>query len=152
MSEAPGEAASTQAGYAGVGVAPKPPAGEHLVARTGDLKPGEHRLVRINNIELGLYNIAGNYYAVHNMCPHQFGPVCQGVIAAKSVADESTGWKTEWVKAGEVLVCPWHGMQFDILDGQSLSDKNLRLRTFPVRVADDEVWVLLKGRRTGAAA
>jgi nitrite reductase/ring-hydroxylating ferredoxin subunit len=43
-------------------------------------------------------------------------------------------------------------MQFDILNGQSLSDKKLKLRTFPVRVVDGEVRVQLGGRRASAAA
>ena len=42
-------------------------------------------------------------------------------------------------------MCPWHGMQFDILTGQSLPNKNVRLRTFPVRVVDGEIRVQVGG-------
>lgn len=152
MSETHAEVASTPVESSGAGKTSTLSAGEHIVARTDDVKPGEHKIVHINSIELGLYNIGGNYYAIHSMCPHQFGPACRGPVTAKSTADESTDWKTVWVKQGEVLVCPWHGMQFDILNGQSLSDKHLRLRTFPVRVVDDEVRVQLGGRRASSAA
>lgn len=126
-------------------------AGEHVVARASDIKPGEHKVLQVNRIELGLYNIGGSFYAVHSMCPHQFGPACRGPVTSKTYSDESTGWTMQWAKEGEVLVCPWHGMQFDILTGDSLSDKRLRLRTFPVRVVNDEVLVQIGGRRSSAA-
>jgi nitrite reductase/ring-hydroxylating ferredoxin subunit len=143
MSDAQAEAA-TKASH--------PSPAEHVVARTGDLKPGEHKIVYINSIELGLYNIGGTFYAVHSMCPHQYGPACRGPVTSEATSNESTGWRTQWTKVGEVLVCPWHGMQFHILTGQSLSDKHLRLRTFPVRVVDDEVRVQIGGRRASPAA
>jgi nitrite reductase (NADH) small subunit len=152
MSDTRVNAASMPAESAGASEASNPPANEHVVAHASDLKPGEHKIVRIKNIELGLYNIGGSFYAIHSMCPHQFGPACRGPVTAKSVCDESTDWQFQWTRAGEILVCPWHGMQFDILNGQSLSDKNLRLRTFPVRVVDDEVRVQLGGRRASTAA
>lgn len=125
---------------------------EHVVAQVDDLKPGEKKIVFVNTIEIGLYNIGGRFYAIHSMCPHQYGPACRGPVTGMSTADESSGWEFRWTRAGEILVCPWHGMQFDILNGQSLSDKNLRLRTFPVRVVDGEVRVQIGGARRASAA
>ena len=26
--------------------------------------------------EIGIYNVGGSFYALHSMCPHQFGPAC----------------------------------------------------------------------------
>jgi nitrite reductase (NADH) small subunit len=151
MSDANVEAAAIEAETTAAPKATNAP-GEHVVAHTGDLKPGEQKIVFINTIEIGLYNIGGTFYAVHSMCPHQYGPACRGPTTAMSYADETTDWKTAWTKHGEVLVCPWHGMQFDILSGKSLSDKHLKLRTFPVRVVGDEVRVQLGGRRASSAA
>jgi nitrite reductase/ring-hydroxylating ferredoxin subunit len=143
MSDAQAEAAAPS-----VASSPSTPSAvEHVVANTDDLKPGQHKIVQINNIELGIYNIDGRFYAVHSMCPHQFGPACKGPVTSKSVCDESTDWQFQLTRAGEILVCPWHGMQFDIIDGQSLSNKKLRLRTFPVQVVDGEVRVQIGGRR-----
>ncbi len=152
MSDTQAEAAAKPVESVGAGKTSNPSDREHVVAHASDLKPGEHKVVQINSIELGLYNVGGSFYAVHSMCPHQFGPACRGPVTAMSICDESTDWEFQWTRAGEVLVCPWHGMQFDILNGQSLSDKNLRLRTFPVRVVDDEVRVQIGGRRASTVA
>jgi 3-phenylpropionate/trans-cinnamate dioxygenase ferredoxin subunit len=126
-------------------------AGEHVVAQASDLKPGEHKIVQIRSLEIGIYNVGGSFYAHHSMCPHQFGPACLGPVTGQSVCDESTGWRFQWRRNNEILVCPWHGMQFDILTGQSLPNKNVRLRTFPVRVVDGEIRVQVGGRSARAA-
>ena len=139
------------ANSAGATQTSRPSSGEHVVAQASDLKPGEHKIVQIRSLEIGIYNVGGNFYALHSMCPHQFGPACLGPVTSQSVCDESTGWRLQWRKEGEILVCPWHGMQFDILTGQSLPNKKVRLRTFPVRVVDGEVRVQIGGRHASAA-
>lgn len=147
MSEAQAEAGSVQSKAGSDSIT-----GEHVVAQAGDIRPGENKIVRIRTMEIGVYNVGGSFYALHNVCPHQFGPACLGPITGQTVCDESTGWQFQWTRDKEILVCPWHGMQFDILTGQSLPNKNVRLRTFPVRVVDGEVRVQIGGRRASSAA
>jgi nitrite reductase (NADH) small subunit len=127
-------------------------AAEHVVANKNEIKPGEHKIVRIRSLEIGIYNVGGTFYALHSMCPHQFGPACAGQVTGESICSEETGWHIQWARDGEILVCPWHGMQFEIATGQCLSKKEMRLRTFPVKIVDDEVRVQLGGRRATTAA
>ena len=98
-------------------------AGEHVVAQASDLKPGEHKIVQIRSLEIGIYNVGGSFYALHSMCPHQFGPACLGPVTGQSVCDESTGWRFQWRRNNEILVCPWHGMQFDDSDRSEPSEQ-----------------------------
>jgi len=123
---------------------------EHVVGLASELPPGKHRVVRIRSLEVGIYNIGGTFYALHSMCPHQFGPVCAGPVGTAATHDDD--WRLKLERDGEILTCPWHGMEFEIRTGQCLSKKNMKLRMFPVRVVDGEVRVELGGRRTSAAA
>jgi nitrite reductase/ring-hydroxylating ferredoxin subunit len=77
------------------------------------------------------------------MCPHQFGPVCTGGQGFASVARDDTGWQPTIAYEGEVVTCPWHGLEFLIRTGQSLAYPDVKLRTYPVQVVGDEIQVQL---------
>jgi nitrite reductase (NADH) small subunit len=91
---------------------------------------GASKIIKVNGLEIGVFNVDGRYYALLNRCPHQGGPVCTGRISGTVVADESTEWKTRWVKDGEMLYCPWHGFEFDITDGRCNSREGVSLRAY----------------------
>lgn len=67
-----------------------------------ELPPGGRKLVKLNNIDIALFNIQGNIYAIKNRCPHRSGPLIRGFI------DPTGGIK-----------CPMHGWRFDLRDGSS---------------------------------
>ncbi len=46
-----------------------------------------------------------------------------------------------WFQDGEVIICPWHGLEFDITTGRCLARRRARLRQYPVRVEGDTVVV-----------
>jgi nitrite reductase/ring-hydroxylating ferredoxin subunit len=48
-----------------------------------------------------------------------------------------------WGREGEILACPWHGWEFDLLTGRALADPRVRLRLYPVTVRDDTIYVTL---------
>lgn len=114
-----------------------------VVARVDDFPPGARRIVRRGRLEVGVFNIGGCYYALPNVCAHQFGPLCEGKIAGTLVARAETRWRPAWVQEGEILVCPWHALEFDITTGRCLAYPGVKLRQFPVRVAGDHVVVAL---------
>ena len=116
---------------------------EHVVARVGDLEPGERRLVAVGRVRLGLFRIGDDYYALPNTCPHQLGPLAEGKIGGAIVADAASDWQPDWRHDGEVIACPWHGLEFRITDGQCLAYPNVRLRQYAVKVEGDEIKVVL---------
>jgi len=69
----------------------------------------------------------GSVYAVQAQCPHQGGPLAEGV----------TG--------GCTVTCPLHSWKFDLASGACLNDPEHRLRTYPVRLAEGLVYVSLDG-------
>ncbi|HYZ02318.1 MAG TPA: Rieske 2Fe-2S domain-containing protein, partial [Candidatus Binatia bacterium] len=50
---------------------------EHVVGELADFPEGTHRVVRVGNREIGVFNIRGRFYGLPNLCPHQTGPVCE---------------------------------------------------------------------------
>ena len=82
----------------------------------------------------------GTLKAVRNWCPHKGAPICRGIVGGTwppAMPDA-----LEYDREGEVLVCPWHGFEYDLHDGRELyREVPTRLRFFPVAVRDGMVYV-----------
>jgi nitrite reductase (NADH) small subunit len=114
---------------------------EWPVARLGEIAPGERKIVDIDGRSIGIFNVAGTLVAVLNVCPHELAPVCLGPVRGTTLP--SMPGEYRWGREGEILACPWHGWEFDLLTGQALVDKRRRLRRYPVHVRDDTVYIIL---------
>lgn len=122
--------------------------GEYIVGRADDLAPGEHRIVEIGRLSLGVFRIGDAYYAIPNLCPHQYGPLCEGRLSGAIIATAQTNWEPVWAYDGEVVACPWHGLEVHVPTGRCLAYPEVRLRHYPVRREGDVLIVSL--RRTSA--
>lgn len=49
-----------------------------------ELMEGERQLVEIDGVEIALFNVDGNLYAIANKCPHQGVPMVYGSIGGRS--------------------------------------------------------------------
>lgn len=116
---------------------------EHVVGPADAFPPGTHRVVRAGKAEVGVFNVGGTFYALPNICPHQFGPLCAGPVGGTLVCTAKTGWKHEWARDGEILTCPWHGLEFDIATGRCLASAKFRLRRYAVVVEEGLIKVTL---------
>jgi nitrite reductase (NADH) small subunit len=124
--------------------------GDHVVGCVGDFVEGSHRVVNVGGRQIGIFNIHGDLYALPNICPHQTGPVCSGRIVTGSLrATAETRWRPEWVLEGEVIVCPWHGLEYHVPTGQCLAFPQIHLRRYPVLVDGDSVVVRMGIPATG---
>jgi nitrite reductase (NADH) small subunit len=117
----------------------------YVIGSVADLPPGAHRVVEVAGRQIGVFNIRGRIYGLHNRCPHQAGPVCRASgLTGTLRADERTGWRPEWVHDGEVIACPWHGLEFHVPTGQCLAYPRIRLRRYEVSVDGDEIVVWMR--------
>ena len=116
---------------------------EHTIARVGELGPGESRVVTVGRLQVGLFRVGDEYYALPNVCPHQRGPLSSGRLGGAIVASAASGWLPEWAFDGEVVACPWHGLEFHVPTGQCLAYPDLRLRRYLVRVDGEEIKLVL---------
>lgn len=116
---------------------------EYTVGRTHDFPEGGHRVVRVGNREIGIFNIRGEHHAIPNLCPHQRGPLCTGGVSGTLDYGPHTDWKLAWIHEDEVVTCPWHSLEFHIPSGRCVAFAEMRLRKFEVRVSDGEVRVVV---------
>jgi nitrite reductase/ring-hydroxylating ferredoxin subunit len=113
---------------------------ERRVCRLEELPPGRTLLVPGGRWGIGLFNHKGTVYALNNYCPHAGAPVCRGVITGTT--ESVRRYDAKWVRQDEILRCPWHGWEFDVTTGKTVTMPERSIKTFPVRV-DDDGWVVL---------
>jgi nitrite reductase/ring-hydroxylating ferredoxin subunit len=116
---------------------------EHPIGSVEDIPEGQHRVVRVANRELGVFNIRGSFHGLPNLCPHQRGPLCEGGVSGTLDYGPHTNWKLAWIWEGEVVTCPWHSLEFHIPTGQCVAFEEIRLRTYEVRSVDGELRVVI---------
>jgi nitrite reductase/ring-hydroxylating ferredoxin subunit len=122
------------------------PAGSLEVARVDDLPPGSRVIVELDGQSIGVFNVNGEFVAVLNVCPHELGPICLGRVGGTTFPSPPGEYR--WGREGEILACPWHGWEFDLLTGKPLFGAVPNLRRFPVTVVDGGVYVAVPARRT----
>jgi nitrite reductase/ring-hydroxylating ferredoxin subunit len=117
---------------------------EHTVGDLTEFPEGRHKLVRVGRREIGIFNVGGRLYGLPNLCPHQTGPLCAGKPALGTlVANPEGDWKFEWVHEGEIVACPWHGLEYHVPTGRCVAYPNISLRSYEVVVEDGKVKVRL---------
>lgn len=117
---------------------------EYVVGDLSDFPEGTHRVVMVGRREIGVFNIRGKFYGLPNICPHQTGPLCDGKLTTGTlIAREEKDWVLEWVYEGEVVACPWHGLEYHVPTGQCMAFPKIRLRRYELLVEDGEVKVRL---------
>jgi nitrite reductase (NADH) small subunit len=114
----------------------------HIVGDASDFPAGSHQVVTIGGRQIGIFNINGEFYGLPNVCPHQTGPLCEGKETTGTlVARKEDDWKFRWDYEGEIVACPWHGLEYHVLTGRCLAFPNINLRRYEVFVEDGKVKV-----------
>jgi nitrite reductase (NADH) small subunit len=115
---------------------------EIVVGRLADFPEGTHKVVSAGRRQIGVFNIGGRFYGLPNLCPHQTGPLCEARRTTGTlVADAASGWRPRWTLEGEVIACPWHGMEYHVPTGRCLADPAITLRRYEVDVRGEDVVV-----------
>ena len=112
-----------------------------VVCSEAELPPGGRVFVDVDGRSIGVFNVAGQLYALRNSCPHQGAELCAGTVGGTMVPSRPLAY--EYSLEGRVLRCPWHGWEFDLETGEKLFDptSRARVRTYPVGVEDGVVVV-----------
>lgn len=114
--------------------------GFRKVAETDDLDPGEGMGVEIDGMEIALFNVDGEYFAMSNRCAHQQAPLCkvgEKKINGELCWTEHRGGVDEDVPG---IQCPWHLWEWDLDTGRhDVSGK--RMAAFDVKVDDEDLLV-----------
>ena len=119
---------------------------EIFVANEHEISDGGRKIVIDDKVEIGVFRVDGAFYAWRNDCPHQGGPVCEGVRMPQVedvVEADGTLSGQRFNKDDMHIVCPWHGYEFHLVDGRHVNNPRVRLQKFEVSVRDGEVYVAL---------
>jgi len=94
------------------------------VAPASDLPNGERLFVDIGDNPIVLFNIAGEFFAIGDVCTHDDGPLGDGDLE------------------GHNVVCPRHGAEFDVRTGKVVSmPAVVDIPAYPVRIVDGMIEV-----------
>lgn len=119
---------------------------EVFVDKSSKLQEGHRKIIAHGNHQIGVIRAKGKLFAFSNICPHQGGPVCEGVLIHKVeeiIAADKT-YQGKRFSADELhLVCPWHGWEFNIETGRCAGDGKHGLRMFKIVERDNDVYVVI---------
>lgn len=86
----------------------------------------EGRAVRLGDREIAIFNLGNRFLAVENRCPHQGGPLSDGIVSGSSV------------------VCPLHAWKIDLEGGgvqRPSGEPNKCVDRFATRIENGVVFV-----------
>lgn len=95
----------------------------------------EGRAIRFGSTELAFFNLGQEFLAVDNRCPHQGGPLADGIVA------------------GDSVVCPLHAWKVCLSSGEVKrpAGQQACVRSYSVKVVEGIVLVQLATERAEAA-
>ena len=93
------------------------------VASSGDLKPGENKVVDVNGTEVALFNVDNEFFAISNTCLHRGGPLGEGFLE------------------GDTVTCPWHGWKYNVKTGANAMIPTAKVANYQVKVEGNDVLV-----------
>ena len=73
------------------------------VAETSEIPAGKMKMVKLEDKEILIVNVNGNYYAIANRCTHKNGDLSKGSLD------------------GNIVTCPLHSSRFDVTTGKAIS-------------------------------
>lgn len=98
------------------------------ITKTENFPLREGRPVSLGGLEIAIFNLGDRFVTIENKCPHQGGPLCDGIVA------------------GTAVVCPLHGWRFDLDTGAATrASLPVCVTIFPTRVEDGIVQVNVNG-------
>ena len=95
------------------------------VTGTTDVAPGSGVVAEVNGQSVAVFNVDGTYYAIDNTCVHRGGPLGEGELE------------------GDTVTCPWHGWQYNVKTGVSLTNPSACVKSYQVKVEGSDIKVLL---------
>lgn len=103
-----------------------------VIAR--EIVEGRAKVATVGDERVAVFRNENTISCVSNVCCHQMGPLGEGKIV--------DGY----------ITCPWHGFQYDPVDGRAPEPFSDRLPTFDVRIQNGLVWVRTEPNPLGMKA
>jgi len=97
------------------------------ICKVRDIPIGEARMILVNEVAVGVFNVSGAFFAIDDACPHAGASLSHGIVE------------------GDVVRCRIHHWRFCIRDGIYLDEMkpSCNVRNYPIRVVGDQVQIEL---------
>lgn len=109
------------------------------VGAVSDFPERRIRVISAGDREVGVLRWGDRFFAMHNRCPHQSGPVCLGIVSGRLTSAKPGSMEVD--EETPVLSCPWHGWEFELERGRALWDPGYAVKVMPVQVEAGRVLV-----------
>ena len=94
------------------------------IVPASELPNGERLFIEVGGKALVIFNIAGNFFAIGDVCTHDDGPLGDGDLE------------------GFNIVCPRHGGEFSVRTGQAMQmPAVVDIPAYPVQVKEGNIFV-----------
>lgn len=94
------------------------------LCKTGDVEPGNALYVEVDDLELAVFNVDGEFYVIDDHCTHGPGSLSEGYLD------------------GCVIECDFHNGAFDVRSGEVVSPPcTIPIKTYEVIVEDGSVLI-----------
>ncbi len=93
------------------------------ICKIDDLYEKQGKRFFVDDVEIAVFKVDGNIYALSNICPHQ-----QSALIYDGFIEDCK------------VVCPAHGWQFNLSDGRMAKGRK-GLDSYEVKIVDDNVYV-----------
>ena len=97
---------------------------EYVEIGIADLKNGERLFVELDSRPIVVFNIAGQYYAIGDICTHDDGPLGDGLLEDFNI------------------VCPRHGGEFDVRNGNARQmPAVVDIPAYPIKIVNEMIQI-----------
>ncbi|HVT30411.1 MAG TPA: nitrite reductase small subunit NirD, partial [Lacipirellulaceae bacterium] len=105
------------------------------VGTTADFPRDGGATIKYGNSQIAVFNLSSRneWYATQNMCPHK-----KAFVLSRGIVGDAQGEPK--------VACPLHKKTFSLASGESLQGEEYRIRTFPIRIVDNEVQLQLPAK------
>lgn len=94
------------------------------VGKLADVPPGTARVYKVGGRDVAICNVAGDLYAIDDVCSHDGGSLDQGYLDNFEIE------------------CPRHGARFDVRNGEVTEEPAvIPIDTFSVRLVGDDIEI-----------
>ena len=118
----------------------------YRIGTVSEFEEGTKKVFNLGETEVGVFRLGGEFYAWNNICPHQGGPVCQGRLYPRvhENLDENKHSHGRLYDENNInIVCPWHGLEFDVRTGKHPGNEEIALDSLPVQIEGGEIYVIV---------
>lgn len=117
--------------------------GRHRIGTVEDFPAERGRRVFVEDREIAVFRIDGEFYAIHNVCTHKNLPLHHAGEPRRpnSVIEEGARGVKGRVNAEDCTInCPWHLLEWDLETGYNAAT-DTSIPTYDVTVEGEEVWL-----------